>query len=205
MKIEIFKFTRSFLKVIISIVVFPLMGCTILKVTGQTIVTTGKVVVAAANISSKVITTTGKIIGKTGDVVTTVIKLPGGKNVIKLEKYGNSYFVDARLNKKVKTKLLLDTGCTNILISPSIALSLKLDMKKSKIVFCEIANGQSVRGKKVNIKEVRLGKIRAYNIDAIILDEANEKDYDGLLGMSFLSHFNFKIDTEKDELILEKK
>ena len=175
-----------------------LSGCALLKLPGQIIVTAGKIVVVTLQTTGKLITTTGKI-------VTTVVKIPGGRKVIKLTKVGNNLFANVVLNKKVKAKLILDTGCTHTQISAKIARKLKIKKNKGEKVLCELANGQKVRGRAVNIKEIKVGKVKAYNVRVIILDREMSGESDGLLGMSFLNNFVFKIDAEKGELTLGKR
>ena len=175
-----------------------LSGCAILKLPGQVIVAAGKIVVVTLQTTGKLITTTGKIIA-------TVVKIPGGRKVVKLTKVGNVLFANVILNKKVKAQLVLDTGCTHTQISAKIAKKLKIKKNKGEKVLCELANGQKVKGRAVNIKEIKVGKVKAYNVRVIILDREISGESDGLLGMSFLNNFIFKIDAEKGELILEKR
>ncbi|MDO9464640.1 MAG: retropepsin-like aspartic protease [bacterium] len=175
-----------------------LSGCAILKLPGQIIVVAGKIVVVTLQTTGKLITTTGKI-------VATVVKIPGGRKVIKLTKVGNALFANAVLNKKVKTQLVIDTGCTHTQISARIAKKLKIKKNEGEKVLCELANGQKVEGRAVNIKEIKVGKVKAYNVRVVILDREISGESDGLLGMSFLNNFIFKIDTEKSELTLEKR
>ena len=175
-----------------------LSGCALLKLPGQVIVVAGKIVVVTLQTTGKLITTTGK-------VITTVVKIPGGRKVIKLTKVGNALFANVVLNKKVKAQLILDTGCTHTQISSKIARKLKIKKNKGEKVLCELANGQKVRGRAVNIKEIKVGKVKAHNARVIILDSEISGESDGLLGMSFLNNFVFKIDAEKGELTLEKR
>lgn len=175
-----------------------LSGCTLLKLPGQIIVTAGKIVVVTLQTTGKLITTTGK-------VIATVVKIPGGRKLIKLTKVGNTLFANTVLNKKVKAQLVLDTGCTHTQISARTAKKLKIKKNKGEPVLCELANGQKAKGRAVNIKEIKVGKVKAYNVRVIILDREISGESDGLLGMSFLNNFVFKIDAEKGELILEKR
>jgi len=78
-----------------------LNGCALIKLPGQIVVATGKIVVVTLQTTGKVITTTGKI-------VAIAVKIPGGRKLIKLTKVGNTLFANAVLNKKVKTQLVLD-------------------------------------------------------------------------------------------------
>jgi len=47
-----------------------------------------------------------------------------------------------------------------------------------------------------------LGRARVTNVRAVVLDKEQGM---GLLGMSFLNNFVFKVDTEKSELVLERR
>ena len=114
-----------------------LNGCALIKLPGQIVVATGKIVVVTLQTTGKVITTTGKI-------VAIAVKIPGGRKLIKLTKVGNTLFANAVLNKKVKTQLVLDTGCTHTQISAKIAKKLKIKKNKGETVVCELANGQKV-------------------------------------------------------------
>ena len=72
-------------------------------------------------------------------------------------------------------------------------------------VLCRVADGRSVNGKQVNIREVSVGGARVYNVQAIVLDSGEMGNSPGLLGMSFLDNFVFKVDTEKELLVLQKR
>lgn len=171
-----------------------LNGCAVIKITGQII-----------ELAAATVNTSGKVIAATGKIIVTVIKIPYGKNVIKLDKEGDSLFVNTVLNKKIKAKLLLDTGCTSTQLSPQIIEKLGLKNKEGNTVLCTVADGRTVKGKELNIKKVRVGRVKVYNVKAIVLYEGESHNYDGLLGMSFLNNFIFRIDAEKGELVLQKK
>lgn len=182
-----------------------LSGCAVLKVTGQTIGVAGKIVTTTIKATGEVVKTTGKVVTTTGEVIKTIVKIPGSIRVVKLVKEGNSLFVNTLLNRKVKAKLLLDTGCTDTQISKEIAKKLRIPIDKGNTVLCKLANGQMVTGRAVTIKEVRVGRVRAYNVRAVVLDQVAAGKATGLLGMSFLDNFIFKVDSVEGELILEKR
>lgn len=178
---------------------FLLSGCAALKITGKSLGAAGKVTFATAKIVSKAAFNTAKLTGKG---VKTVVNMTIGKEVVLLQKNGKSLYVNTLLNRRVKTKLILDTGCTDTQISSDIARKLGIRTTKANKVLCQLADGRTVTGRAVNIKEVSLGRARVSNVSAVVLDE--EKGT-GLLGMSFLDNFIFKIDTEKKELVLQKR
>ena len=89
-------------------------------------------------------------------------------------------------------RFLLDTGATTVAMNKSQARQLGVDyrMKGERIVVSTAS--QNVKGYRVRLKSVSLGKIKQTNVEAMVIDG----DHPGpiLLGMSFLG--NLKV--EKD-------
>lgn len=186
-----------------------LSGCTVVKATSAVVGTAGKVVYTTAKVTGKVVGTTAKVLGKTavvtGKGVKTVVNMATGKHVVKLTKRGNSLTTNVLLNRKVREDLIVDTGATDTVISSSLARKIGIQADKGKNVLCQVADGRAVNGKQINIKEVRVGGAKVYNVQAIVLDSGEIGNSPGLLGMSFLNNFIFKVDTEKETLILQKR
>ncbi|RKY39570.1 MAG: hypothetical protein DRP75_01640 [Candidatus Omnitrophota bacterium] len=179
-------------------------GCGLLSFSGQVIETTGKVVSSAFNLAGKTIVSGGKIAVATGEGIGKVVSLPFSGARIRLEKEGDTLFVQAVLNRRVRARLIVDTGCTDTQISEEIARALGINLARAEEVGCELADGSVVRGRKVILREIKVGRMRAHNVEAIVLEE-REGNYDGLLGMSFLSRFVFKIDPEQQLMLLKRK
>jgi clan AA aspartic protease (TIGR02281 family) len=179
------------------------------KLTGAAIGTAGKVVYTTAKVTGKAVGTTAKVVGKTavvtGKGVRTVVNMATGKHAVKLTRRGNSFVTDVLLNRKVKTELIVDTGATDTVISASLAKKLGISLNKGQNVLCQVANGSTVSGKQINIKEVRVGGAKVYNVQAVVLDSGEIGNSPGLLGMYFLNNFVFKVDTEKELLVLQRR
>ena len=113
--------------------------------------------------------------------------------------------VKALINEDVTTNLILDTGATGIMLRKHLAdkLGIKLDKPDAKVT---LANGKTVDAKQVILRSVKVQDSEAFNVGAVILmeEENGLGSADGLLGMSFLKHFSFKIDQKYKKLILEK-
>lgn len=193
-------------------VIFGLMllsGCTVVKATSAVVGTAGKVVYTTVKVTGKVVGTTAKVLGKTavvtGKGVRTVVNMATGRHVVKLTKRGNSLTTSVLLNRKVREDLIVDTGATDTVISSTLAKKIGIQTAKGKNVLCRVADGRAVNGKQVNIKEVRVGGAKVYNVQAVVLDSGNIGNSQGLLGMSFLNNFVFKVDTEKETLVLQKR
>ena len=186
---------------ICAVFIVSMTGCTALRATGKVLDTTGRLTFATAKTVGKVALTTAKWTGKG---VKAVVYMARGKHVISLDKRGNSLIANTLLNRKVKAELVLDTGCSETQISEEVASELGLTYSPCKTVLCQVADGRQVNGKEVVIKEIKLGTVRVTNVRAIVLGSDN-CGQNGLLGMSFLEKFIFKVDPEKGELILQKR
>ena len=116
-----------------------------------------------------------------------------------------SITVKALINEDVTASLVLDTGASTIMLRRHVAdkLGIKLDKPDAKVT---LANGKTVDAKQVTLRSVKVQDSEAFNVGAVILMEEDNGlgAADGLLGMSFLKNFSFKIDQKYKKLILEK-
>gem|GEM_PF-275110 len=187
------------------IIIFGLMslvGCSVIKGTGTVIGVAGKTVYTTAKVTGKVISVTANAAGKG---VRTTVNMATGKHTVKLIKRGNSFAANVSLNRKINVELIVDTGATETIISSSIAKRIGVSFNKGQDVLYQVADGRTVSGKQVNIREVKVGGAKVYNVQAVVLDSGETGAGQGLLGMSFLNNFIFKIDTEKGLLVLQKR
>ncbi len=116
-------------------------------------------------------------------------------------------FVQVRINDKVPAELLLDTGASFVLLSNEIGRRLGVDKDKRKnIVKMQVADGRQVDAQYVLLESLKVQGVEAKKVDAAVLldDVTGIKFKDGLLGMSFLKNFNFKIDQANNRVILER-
>jgi clan AA aspartic protease (TIGR02281 family) len=134
------------------------------------------------------------------------ITAAAGKPVylVKLKKSGLTFFVDVVLNEKVRTKLVLDSGATSVEISTSLAKRLGIDLSAAPTINFQSATGDAV-GHSTILKTVRIGTAKLSNVKSIVYDSPSSEGEEGLLGMSFLSHFKFTIDAEHSQLWLSTR
>jgi len=115
--------------------------------------------------------------------------------------------VEVMLNDKVSAKMVVDTGASIVIISRNIAEKLGINLSNTKPdLAVQVADGREVNAKRVVIQSMKVQEATALKVDAAVLleDTGGLAFGDGLLGMSFLSKFNFKIDSDAKKLILQK-
>jgi len=115
--------------------------------------------------------------------------------------------IGVTLNNKVETEMVLDTGASLILITRGVAKKLGINLDKLKPdMKVLVADGRSVDAASIVLDNVKVENSEAKNVAAsVLMEERSDFGFgDGLLGMSFLRNFNFKIDQKDKKLILEK-
>lgn len=118
-----------------------------------------------------------------------------------------SILVDALLDDKVKATLVLDTGASIVVLTRKKGEELGLDLSDTvnNIAALQLAGEHKVAAKMVILKSVRIKDIEVKDVLAgVLLDDAGIGLKDGLLGMTFLSKFNLKIDLKNMKMALEK-
>lgn len=188
---------RLSMRLLLAAVVVPmLVSCRLLWLAGDVVELTGKVVVTSVKTTAVIVQTTAKLTGAT-------VSYFAGKRKVRLERDGGSCYVAARINRRHKARLLLDTGATSVQISPALARRLGIDLDRADRVRCTLADGSVTTAGVATLHEVRLTRtIKVADVRALVLEHDETADSDGLLGMSFLEHFVFQLDPANDVLIL---
>jgi len=116
--------------------------------------------------------------------------------------------VETLLNKKTKVNLMLDTGSSLIVLSNKAAQDLRIPPSNDPrdFIFLVMADGRKVGARKIVLDSVSVQGSELKKVEAAVLlkEESNLLSGDGLLGMSFLKRFSFKIDRKANKLVLEK-
>ncbi|MDD5197084.1 MAG: retropepsin-like aspartic protease [Candidatus Omnitrophica bacterium] len=115
--------------------------------------------------------------------------------------------VNVTLNNKVSTSMVLDTGASLVIISKNIAEKLGMDLSGAQPdLKVQVADGRQIDAKRVIIQTMRVQEATANTVEAaVLLGDTGDLGFgDGLLGMSFLKRFNFKVDQKEKKLTLEK-
>lgn len=130
----------------------------------------------------------------------------GGYVAIPLQTVGRSLAITVRLNGERQARLIVDTGATLTLLSRAIARDLGLfaDSPISSAVV-STAGGQ-VPVDVVKIAAIEAGGATVYNVPVAIYDLPDAPpSIEGLLGLSFLSHFLVTLDMQRSELRLTSR
>ena len=136
-----------------------------------------------------------------------LIQRNGKAQEVPLVNFNGHVLVDVLLEGNVKARLLLDTGSTLTFLSSNIADRLGLPEKGSREMIEAItSDGRKQKMALSSVKSLRAGAVEAHDVQVAILPQTNDKMpyVDGLLGVSFLSRFNFKIDYQRNKLVLER-
>jgi clan AA aspartic protease (TIGR02281 family) len=114
--------------------------------------------------------------------------------------------VDVIINGSVRARMVFDTGAALVIISQELSQKINQDGRGGdKRVKMRTAGGE-VEGRYTVIPRIELGPASRDNVQAVINPQANVfRDFDGLLGMSFLADFQVSIDHQGGRIILKRK
>jgi hypothetical protein len=113
--------------------------------------------------------------------------------------------VEATLCGREKCFMVVDTGATAVTISPSLVGVLGLSGQLGKNVSANLADGRQTTGRELVIPKLSVLGREVRDVKAIALDEPGV-GIDGLLGLSYLNHFDFHLDQrDPNKLILKPK
>lgn len=129
------------------------------------------------------------------------------ERTVEFSRGSQGILLNVKLDDKIEARMVLDTGASIILITRNVAGKLRINLDGLQPdMTMQTADGRKISAKHIVIGKVEVQGAQARNVDAaILLSEAGDMGFgDGLLGMSFLKHFNFKVDQKEKKLILEK-
>jgi clan AA aspartic protease (TIGR02281 family) len=131
------------------------------------------------------------------------------KNVsrgIALLQTGNHYIVRAFLDNSSELDLLIDTGASTTAITHQRFRRLYKKHRPELIGRFPIntANGQ-VNAPIFRFSSLTIDDFQVNNFAVIVLPDRSNLESDGLLGMNFLRHYDFRIDQRSSELFLQRR
>ena len=130
----------------------------------------------------------------------------GRNRGIALLQTGSHYIVRAFLDNRSELDLLIDTGASTTAITRQRFNRLYKKHRPELIGRFPIntANGQ-VNAPVFRFSSLTIDNFQVNNFAVIVLPERSNLDSDGLLGMNFLRHYDFRIDQRSNELFLKRR
>jgi aspartyl protease family protein len=105
---------------------------------------------------------------------------------------GGHFFATIAING-VPARVLVDTGATTVAISPSTARRIGLDLRRGRRAQSQTANGVT-ESTTVVLNSVELGGNIVRNVVGDVMSQDMGKEFEVLLGMNFLKHFEVNSD-----------
>jgi len=126
-------------------------------------------------------------------------------NAIPLERRGEGYVVEVKLNDQAKLKLLVDTGASmTALTRESFRRLARQHFSLLGTRLFNTANGYT-RGDIYRASALTLGEERLEGTTLAVLDLRTMDDIDGLLGMNVLRQFHFQIDQSAGAMQIKRR
>jgi clan AA aspartic protease (TIGR02281 family) len=118
-------------------------------------------------------------------------------NLTSVVRRGNHVLVPVTLRhrgKETQALLLLDTGASQTTINEDVASRLDIDENRASITYVTVADGRNVPAFHVALDSVSVGQQTASSTPVTILQGTGGNGSEGLLGMSFLKDFRYRVD-----------
>ena len=116
----------------------------------------------------------------------------------------DTFLVSTVLNGKYTKELVIDSGASIMSFPYKLAAEVGVEPKSTDPdVTLILADGDRVQAKLVKIPQVRVGKFVVENVECAVMPQ-DLVNASPILGMSFLRHFSFKIDSSTHKLTMAK-
>lgn len=130
-------------------------------------------------------------------VLSGSIPLRGGED-------GDLWHVSVMFGGEHVKELALDTGASLISLPWQMAEDIGLTPDSdAPVLHLELADGRIIEARQVFAESVRVGKFTVENVECAVMPKNLPKPA-AMLGLSFLEHFTYKIDTANGKLIMSK-
>ena len=119
---------------------------------------------------------------------------------IQLRREGDTFWASVVIDGEHTVEMIVDSGASLISIPPDMARKLKLEpTPRDQRILLTLADGSQIVGYLKKIKSVRVGQFTVEDVECAVLGpEATNAE--PLLGMSFLSEFQFQLNAAESTL-----
>ena len=126
------------------------------------------------------------------------------KDRIPIEGRGKVLIISATINQNISGRFLLDTGASYCVISKATAASANLSGRKDgPKVHMATASGAMIEATLGEARRIDVGDMVARDVPVAVVDGNPFPGFQGLIGLSFLQHFKYSVDSRTGELLLE--
>ncbi|MBT9556344.1 MAG: TIGR02281 family clan AA aspartic protease [Myxococcales bacterium] len=123
-------------------------------------------------------------------------RIEGGKAVVPFVREDDVMIVEVLVNDMVKAKMILDTGASSVALTAEFAERAGLDWRSGERFYVGTAGGVTT-ARRVKLDSLMLGPARVDGVQASVVSAMDFDDgTDGLLGNTFLSHFEIVVNAE---------
>jgi len=121
---------------------------------------------------------------------------------VRSEHSESGIIVAVTVNDSTTGRFLLDTGAAVMTLTEQFARRLNLDTSSLPAIDIVLADGAQASARAVILPSVQVGSARCEHVEAAVIAQQPAPDIDGLLGMSFLRNFAFRIDPSSGQVTL---
>lgn len=124
------------------------------------------------------------------------------RTIAPLHSSGSGLYVNVKINGR-PSRMLLDTGATYTAISHATARAIGAQgLASAPVVELSTANGV-VEARLTTVSTIDIDGATLRNVQVVVLDSFGELD--GLLGLSYLRHFDIELDQASNQMILTRR
>jgi Tfp pilus assembly protein PilF len=127
------------------------------------------------------------------------------KAVVQLKPSEKFNLVDVVVNDSLTATMIIDTRAEYSIISEDLAqrLNILLSTQTSEVRF-EFA-GKAYKAPLINLPSLKIGKLEVRNVPTLMWDLSSYPGLDGVVGMTFLHHFQVEIKSHEQLVVLTKQ
>ncbi len=131
-------------------------------------------------------------------------RIEGGTAVVPFDRRNDVLIVNVVIGGE-PARLLLDTGASMVALTAEFAERAGLDWRENETFWVGTAGGVT-RARRIRLESVALGGARVEGVQGAVVPAMSRDDgVDGLLGNTFLSHFEVSVDAAARRVRLSKK
>lgn len=127
--------------------------------------------------------------------------MPSDHMTVPLRQHGEAFVMEALLNERLRYPLVLDTGADVTVIPAAVAHLLKLELHDAPAQLVHTAGGH-LTARRLVLTSLTVGRATVRQVEVLIAEHGVGPSESGLLGLSFLRHFQLILNPAVPSLTL---